>query len=107
MESDWKTFSHMAPKLRERYLAERNVQITAILADPERNDTERFWDAKRVMDREAKVLHRCLDGHSRSTMWQYMLMMINVGMLTKKDLEVFSEELQQELAYAFDRKEQA
>jgi hypothetical protein len=62
MESDWRHFRDMVPRLRERYLAERNARIVALLTNPKKNETERFWDALEVMDKEAKVLQRCLGG---------------------------------------------
>ena len=103
MESDWRKFSDMVPKLRERYLAERNARIIRMLTNPEKSETERFWDAMKEMEREAKVLRQCLDGHSRSNMWLYILTMIRAGMLRKEDVEVFSEELQKEVAHAFEK----
>ena len=72
MESDWKHFRDMAPKLRGRYLAEKNARIVALLTNPKKNETERFWDALEVMEREANILQKCLDGHSRSKMWFFM-----------------------------------
>jgi hypothetical protein len=104
MESDWKKFSAMVPVLRERYLAQRNRAIAAILNDPARNETKRFWDTMEQMEKEAKVLQRCLDGHSRSNLWQYMATMIQAGMMTKEDLAQFSDGLQQGMGAAFDRK---
>lgn len=103
-ESDWKMFSAMVPVLRERYLAARNAEITALLTNPAQDETERFWTAMAEMEKQAKVLRRCLDGHSRSNMWEFMLAMIHAGMLTRDDLAQFSDELQRELAYALDRK---
>ena len=103
-ESDWKKFRAMVPILRERYLAARNGPIAALLKDPKKNETERFWDAMEEMEKEAKVLRHCLDGHSRSKMWLYMLSMIRAGMMTKDDLTEFSDELQKELSYVFDDK---
>jgi hypothetical protein len=102
MESDWRKFRDMVPKVRERYLLERNVRIARMLTKPEKSETERFWDAMEEMEREARVLRQCLDGHSRSKMWLYILTMIRAGMLRKEDIEVFSEELQKEVAYAFE-----
>lgn len=104
MESDWRKFRDMVPRLRERYLADRNARITAMLTNPNKNETERFWEAMEEMEREARVLRQCLDGHSRSKMWLYMLTMIRAGMLRKEDLEVFSEELQKGISYAFQEK---
>ena len=92
MESDWKKFRAMVPKLRERYLAEeRNARISAMLADPKKNETERFWDAMYEMEKEAKILLQCLDGHSRSKMGHFVHTMIRAGMLQKEDLAEFSE----------------
>ncbi len=102
MESDWRKFSDMVPRLRERYLTDRNARIAALLADPKKNETERFWDAIVEMEREARVLRQCLDGHSRSKMWLYMLTMIRAGMLKREDMGVFSDELQKKVSYAFD-----
>jgi hypothetical protein len=93
LESDWKKFSAMVPMLRERYLAEQNARIASILSDPKKNETERFWDAMDAMQKEAKTLRRCLDGHSRSDAVLHMICMRSVGMLKKEDLTGFSEEL--------------
>jgi hypothetical protein len=103
-EADWKKFSEMVPKLRERYLAERNPKFAALLIDPKKNESERFWDAIEAMKKEAKTLRYCLDGHSRSKMFIYMLSMIGAGMLTKEDLTVFSEELQKSIDDVIEKK---
>jgi len=101
MESDWRKFRDMVPHLRERYLAGCNTRIARMVADPKNNETERFWDALKEMEKEAKILRNCLDGHSRSSMLSFMCMMMRVGMLTKEDSLQFSDELQQELSRTF------
>ncbi|HRE79712.1 MAG TPA: hypothetical protein PLN52_01630 [Opitutaceae bacterium] len=103
-ESDWKKFRAMVPKLRERYLAPHNARLAALLTDPKKTETERFWDTLEEMKREVKVLEYCLDGHSRSKMWLFMLPMIRCGMLKKDDLADFSDDLKNEILYAFDEK---
>ena len=102
MESDWTQFRDMVPRLRDRYLAARNARLVTLLTDPEKTETERFWDAMEEMEREARVLRECLDGHSRSKMWLYILAMIRAGMLSKEDINVFSEDLQKQVSYAFE-----
>ena len=97
VESDWKKFSATVPMLRERYLAGQNARLTSMLNAAGKNETERFWDAKEAIDKEAKTLHWCLDGHSRSEMWLFMRCMRSVGMLTKQDLAGFSDELQKQV----------
>jgi hypothetical protein len=105
MESDWRKFRDMVPLLRERYLAARNRRLSALLTDPTKTETERFWDAVEVMEREARVLRQCLDGHSRSKMGLYILTMIRAGMLTREDMPGFSEDLQKKVSYAFEEQE--
>jgi hypothetical protein len=75
-----------------------------MLTDVTKDETERFWEAMEAMEKEASVLRRCLDGHSRSKMWLYILTMIGAGMLTREDLSVFSAELQKEVSYAFEKR---
>jgi hypothetical protein len=93
MESDWKKFRALVPRLRERYLADRNAQIARKITDPTKTETERFWNAMEVMEKEARTLRNCLDGHSRSKMWEFMFNMRAVGMLREEDIADFSEEL--------------
>jgi hypothetical protein len=102
MEADWKKFSAMVPKLRERYLAERHATILRKFTDPKKTETERFWDALEAMEVEARVLRQCLDGHSRSKMWLYLLTMARAGMLKKQDLVGFSDELRQRVSHVFE-----
>ena len=101
MESDWRKFRDMVPQLRERSLAGCNARIASVLADPKKNETDRFWDALEQMEKEAKILRNCLDGHSRSSMSLFMSLMLHHGMLTREDLLQFSEELQKTLSRAF------
>ncbi len=105
MESDWKQFRAIVPVLRERYLAERSAGFLRKLTDPKKTETERFWEALQEMEAEAKVLRHCLDGHSRSKMWLFMLSMARSGMLKKDDLVGFSEELRQQVSQVFEGKE--
>ncbi len=93
-EKDWKIFRNMAPELRERYLIARNEELAAILSDDQQTQTGRFWEVEERTRKIAKVLRECLDGHTRSKMELFMMIMIGHGMMTKDDLEKFSEELQ-------------
>ena len=104
MESDWKKFRAIVPMLRERYLTATNARIVNLFRDPKKTETEHFWDAMEEMEKQAKVLQRCLDGHSRSKMVFFMLTMIRAGMLRKEDLAGFSVELLAQVDYAFEER---
>lgn len=94
----------MIPMLRERYLAEQNARIALMLADPNKNETERFWAAMEAMHKESKTLHMCLDGLSRSQMPFKLILMRGAEMLRKEDLAGFSEELQRQVFNEFFEK---
>ncbi len=94
-ESDWKTFRNRVPEWRERYLRGVNQRLVGMLTDPNRSPTERFWDTKQKMKEEAQVLTKCLDGHSRSNMDWFLMLMLRHGLVTEDDLTEFSEELKE------------
>ena len=102
MESDWKKFTAMVPTLRERYLAEYNARIAALLQDGKKNETDRFWEAMELMEKEARVLRQCLNGHSRSKLRFFILAMMRAGMLGPENLKVFSDELQKSVSHVMD-----
>ena len=100
LESDWKIYSKNVPEWRERYLTQKNGEIIAILSDREKTHTDRFWDAKRVMEDESRILRDCLDPHSRSNMVLSLCLMIRYKMVEESDLVNFSEELRERLLAA-------
>ena len=68
LESDWKVYRKSVHLWRDRYLETKNEEIAAVLLDGTRSSTERFWEAKEKLERQARVLVECLDDHSRSKM---------------------------------------
>ncbi|EDY82831.1 hypothetical protein VDG1235_2454 [Verrucomicrobiia bacterium DG1235] len=97
-ESDWKRFGKIVPELRERYLEKKNKELLKSLSDAGKTPTEQFWDTFEKMKKEKKILEDCLDGHSRSKQFFYMVSMCSYGMMRKEDLDGFSEELKSSLA---------
>ena len=93
METDWKKFQAIVPSLRERYIAEQNRRLVILLSSSNKTETERFWAAQKFIEKQARILCDCLDGHSRSKMFLAMLSMKSVGMLKSEDLADFSDEL--------------
>lgn len=83
----------MVPGLRERYLKKCNSELIAILQDESHTPTEQFWNAVERINGEQKTLRTCLDGHSRSRMVEYMMLMYRHKMLNDVDLEGFSRDL--------------
>lgn len=94
-ESDWKTFRRRVPEWRDRFLKAKNEEIVHLLTDDRKTPTERFWDAKQRMDEDADLLVELLDGHSRSRMDMYLILMYGHAFISDDDLAEFSQELQQ------------
>ena len=101
-ESDWKVFRKRVPEWRERHLQIKNKEIISILTEKNKTSTEQFWDAKKKMDGEARTLVDCLDGHSRSKMDRYLLLMYRHGLINNDDLKEFSKELQEHISKALE-----
>ena len=78
-------------------MSAKNKEIIAVLTDKNRTPTEQFWDAKEKMQKEAKILTDCLDGHSRSSMHWRLFLMYGHGFIQDADLEEFSQELREQL----------
>ena len=96
-DSDWNKFRDLVPEWRERYIAERNAKIRAMLEDPVKTETERFWEVQHLVEKEARILETCLDGHSRPKMWFHLTLMRKAGMVAADDLAEFSRELQKQV----------
>jgi hypothetical protein len=83
----------MVPELGERYLKKTNEELKNLLLAPDQTPTERFWNTHERITKEAKILHQCLDGHSRSRMTSFVYIMLDYGLMGLNDLSGFSDEL--------------
>jgi polyhydroxyalkanoate synthesis regulator phasin len=101
-ESDWKKFRAMVPDLRERYLEKKNKELAAIFQDEKLTPTEQFWEVEERVREESRILRDCLDGHSRSKMTLFILVMVRRGMLTNEDASIFSDELRERIRMMAD-----
>jgi hypothetical protein len=96
-ESDWRRFRALLPVWRERYLAERNPRIATVLRDAKKTETERFWEAEKMIEQNARILARCLNDIRRSRLWERLAEMRAARMIRREDLEEFSPELQKQV----------
>ena len=93
-ETDWKLFRRRVPEWRERYLEQQNQALRALLEQPNQTPTTIFWQVKKFTDEQAYVLVECFDGHSRSTMERFIVIMYSHRVIARADIDEFSEELQ-------------
>jgi len=84
----------MIPELKERYHKRLNEELVSILQDPEFSASENFWGAQGKIQEIFPVLHSCLDGHSKATMCEKILIMYHEGMFSREDIKAFRPEFQ-------------
>ncbi len=101
-ELDWKLFRKQVPAWRERYLEEKNAALRRLLDRPNQTPTTIFWQMKDFADEQARVLVNCFDGHSRTKMDDFLVLMIRHKVVRRTDLDEFSEELQARLGWLFE-----
>ncbi len=102
--TDWRLMRRHLSEWRDRYLERKNKEIVAVLQDENKTPTERFWEAKEIMDKEAQILEYCLNGHSRAKMLRYLLRMYCYGLINRTDLEEFSPELRERVLAAAEER---
>ncbi|MGM0601319.1 MAG: hypothetical protein ACQETH_16025 [Candidatus Rifleibacteriota bacterium] len=102
-KADWKKFMNILPELRERYLKNRNKEISNLFLNVNQTATENFWNTKEIIAKEAKILQDCLDGISKSKMKERIIIMFRYGLFQKKDIKSFSLELQKEFLDFIER----
>lgn len=96
-ESDWKTFKKIVPEIRERYLQRLNAELSEILQDQALTPTEQFWTLQERVREVAQILRDCFDGHSRSKLLMFLLLMRRHEILIDEDLKQFSDEIQNQI----------
>jgi len=92
----------MVPELRERYIQGRNAELKSLLEASAASHTAKFWSIHEKITKEAEILQRCLDGHRRSRIMEFIHEMLETGLMEIGDLSVFSSELQARVKSFFD-----
>ena len=96
-ESDWKLFRAKLPGWQEAYMEKLNHEYAALLAGAGKA-SDKFWELeKRInMDKQRTgVVARM----SRSYMYHNILALLADGVITLEDLDGFSEDLRENVAF--------
>lgn len=101
-EADWKNYKSMIPLLRERYLRDRNKELTTILNRDTSTPTENFWAAHERMREIGRTISDCLDDHRKSRMIHNLMLMYGHQMIADDDLDGFSEEVRRRISAITD-----
>ena len=96
-ESDWRLFRSRLPIWQEAYMERRNREYIALLsgAGPA---SEKFWELEKRV-REDKKSGGVVMRMSRANMELNILSLLSDGVISMADLDGFSEDLREKLAF--------
>lgn len=97
LESDWKLFRKRVPVWQERYM-ERLVEEYREILESEEAPAEKFRTLEKRIQQDKKSPGVMIDMR-RSTMRDELLQMLFQGVIQLSDLEGFSQELRDSLAF--------
>ena len=97
IESDWKLFRKKLPKWQEAYMDKLNQEYIQILTGPG-DASDKFWELeKRIKNDKHDV--GVVAEMRRSVMFPNLINLLREGAITLGDLDDFSEELRESLAF--------
>ena len=102
IESDWKLFRKKLPKWQEAYMDKLNQEYIQILTGPG-DASDKFWELeKRIKNDKHNV--GVVAEMRRSVMFPNLINLLREGAITPGDLDDFSEELRESLAFVTSRR---
>ena len=96
-EKDWKTFRAKLPGWQEAYMERLNREYVALLTGAG-DASDRFWALEKRIREDMKSVGVVAE-MSRSKMYQNLLGLLADGVITPDDLEGFTDELREKLAF--------
>jgi hypothetical protein len=96
-ESDWRHFKQVHDALLERYCTRVLDDLTAVAKAAGGTAHERYVRAYKLLERRDKELARAFDDFRRSTAVMQLAIMRRMGLLSDKDLSVFSAQTQEQV----------
>ena len=92
-EADWRLFRSRLPIWQEAYMERLNREYIALLSGTG-SASEKFWELERRMREDKRR-----GGMSRSNMELNLLSLLSDGVISTAELDGFSEELREKLAF--------
>ena len=100
-ESDWKLFRSRLPGWQEAYMNCLNQEYIALLSGPEKA-SDKFWTLEKRI-RHDKRNTGVVAEVTRSMMETNIMNLLDEGAITLDDLDGFSDELQEKMAFLMQR----
>ena len=97
IESDWKLFRKKLPDWQESYMAKLNQEYIQLLTGPG-DASDKFWELEKRIKNDKHDVGVVADMR-RSVMFPNLINLLREGAITPGDLDDFSEELRESLAF--------
>lgn len=97
-ESDWKLFRARLPGWQEKHMESLVRDYAQLLADPSQRASDKFWALEKRI-RKDRTHVGVVAEMRRSMMFTNLLSLLQEGAITQEDLEGFSEDLQERIAF--------
>lgn len=94
-ESDWKLFRSKIAVWQENYIDKLNKEYIELL-NVDSNPSEKFWELEKRINNDKKHSGVVIQVQ-RSTMIYNIAILLRDGVITKDDLEEFSDELKESI----------
>jgi hypothetical protein len=91
-ESDWKLFRQVHSEALERFCKQILSEVERVNSDRTKGFHEKYLDIWRVLKRRDKEMARSFDDIRRSTAWNRLASIKELGLLTEDEFLRFSEE---------------
>ena len=102
-ESDWKLFRIRLPGWQEAYMDQLNNEYIAILSGPEKA-SDKFWTLEKRI-RQDKRDTGVVAEVTRSMMETNIMNLLGEGAITLDDLDGFSDDLREKMAFLMRRRD--
>lgn len=88
-EQDWKLFRSRIPQWQEAYMDKLNAQYVSLLtADGKASD--KFWELEKRLRKDRQSVGVCVDMRRSKLIWN-LIELVNDGVISRADLDGFSE----------------
>ena len=96
-ERDWQLFRSRIPQWQEAYIGKLNEDYVALLT-ADGNASEKFWALEKRLKKDKRSVGVCVEMKRSELIWNLRLLLYD-GVISRADLNDFSERLQETLDF--------
>lgn len=101
-EADWKTLKRLHPIVLDRFCERILAEIGKIESDTSRSPHQRYLAIYKLIERRDKEITRAFDDMRRSTIFERLINICTLDLLTEEEISQFGDSLRQTLTRCFN-----